>query len=117
MKRTFPIISLLALVWLTACSTLERDANRQIGSISVQTDAAISAFNDYTRSGKGTIRQHEEFKELSFQYQSALRFTIAAINAHLVNPKASEPTKALAILAASSEKLTAFVYSLTQTPP
>lgn len=111
------IVALITLVCLTACSTLERDSNRQIGSISVQTDAAISAFNDYTRSGKGTIRQHEEFKEISFQYQSALRFAMAAINAHRVNPDASEPTKALAILAASSEKLTAFVYSLTQPPP
>lgn len=116
MKRTFPIISILALVWLTACANLERNTYRAIGSLAVTVDGAMNAWGDYVRAGQGTISQHAAVKQAYGNYQAAMRIAQTSVNAYRLNPDAKELQKALAVASASAGDLTRLIYGLINPP-
>lgn len=77
--RSVPVVVLLFALWLPACSTLEINAARTLGTTAYAVDAAMNGWGDYVRAGKATKPQEESVRQMYLSYQRAMGVAEVAV--------------------------------------
>lgn len=80
--KAFPVILLLFALWLPACSTLEINTARTLGTTAYAVDAAMNGWGDYVRAGKASQVQEDSVRRMYLQYQRVMGVAETAVRAY-----------------------------------
>lgn len=73
------IIFVLVLLLFVGCQSLEQNAYRTVGSVTITVDAAMQVFGAHVRSGKSNAEEQAAVRALYAQYQASMLVAKAAV--------------------------------------
>lgn len=118
MKTIRNLMVLLAILTLSACANLEKNAYLTIGTTSVTVEAARSAFIDYANTGRVKQEAFDRVKAAYEKYQAAMAAAQKMVAAYKANPTPGPENLTAALQPASeaADALLALVQSYLDAP-
>lgn len=77
--RNYLILLPLLFVLMTGCASLEQNAYRTVGSVTITVEAARAAFIDYVNTGKSNAEEQAGVRALYERYQASMRVMKSAV--------------------------------------
>lgn len=82
MKTKIVLLLPLLFLLMTGCASLEQNAYRTVGSVTITVDAAMQAFGAHVRSGASNAEEQAAVRALYERYQASMKVAKAAVMAY-----------------------------------